>query len=149
MTFMNLKSGLAGLCLLFVSSASAAQDKSVTVDVALGLGQTQSVTIACDRIANKEKPNWQTLSTLDSALHGYEGDLYTNKPLREQVLQQILKKQPTDTARNYVRQIFDATYKPFDDAKDDQARMNYLGRKLIGHRVSVGDILRQCNTPAP
>jgi hypothetical protein len=149
MSFINLKAGLAGLSLLFASSVSATESKSVTVDVLLQLGQKTTAVISCHRIANKENPNWQTLSTLDSALHGYEGDLYTNKPLREQVLQKILEKQPSETARIMARRAFTDTYQPFDDAKTDQERMDYLGRKLIGHGVKVGDILRQCTAPAP
>lgn len=132
---------------LALSALFAGHAQAKTIDITAQFGE-QRVTaeIDCDRLGDIRRPGLQTLTQLDSMIHGYEGDVYLDLEARERELDKVLESYD-ESRRAIISQAFNRQYAEFDQATIDGQRMSVLARKLALHRIDVGQVLQECAAP--
>lgn len=134
---------LGGLALMFTEPA-AAQTSDISVRLTPSSPQ-KTVTIDCSALGDVNRPNLQTMTRLDSLVHGYRDDLYFNATARARAADAAVQAN-AGIAPTAIRKMFNRPYEGFDRLPPAQ-RMNYVVGKLDSHGITPPDInavLEEC-----
>lgn len=98
----------------------------------------QTISIPCGRLGDTSRPSLETVTEIDSAIHGFDGNPYLDKAYRKDLENQIIANNPRFSPAT-LQARFNAPYVYFDRQTPGN-QLNQVVQKLNAHGVSVPEI---------